>query len=177
MEETIPVGKKFCECGCGELIDSISKWDKHPLRFKQHHSFRIIKTALGRKPWNYIGSGITRQGYKWISMPRHHFVGKGGRVFEHRLVIEMAYNCILLPWAIVHHRNGNRLDNRLENLEATTRREHNFIHKPRKNMSDRRCVICGSTKTRVYKHKNGFSYVSWYSNKDGWLCRNCYRNQ
>jgi len=51
----------------------------------------------------------------------------GVQVYEHRVVWEDA-NGPIPPGHHVHHRNGNKLDNRLENLELLTHGDHIRLH-------------------------------------------------
>lgn len=67
---------------------------------------------------------VTKQGYLEVSMC------KNGKIFKktiHRLVYETFVGPISEGY-VVHHKNHNKLDNRVENLELLTREEHNIIH-------------------------------------------------
>jgi len=72
------------------------------------------------------GRGFIKQsGYIWVYVSQDDFFYPmarktkhiGGRIAEHRLVMAKYLGRCLLPWEIVHHKNGIRNDNRLENLE------------------------------------------------------------
>ncbi len=69
------------------------------------------------------GTGFVHHGYRYVPVPADLRCFSGGQTTcaEHRLVMATALGRALWPDESVHHRNGNRLDNRLENLELWTR--------------------------------------------------------
>lgn len=59
---------------------------------------------------------INHHGYIYIYKPKHPFCSKQKYVAEHRLVMEKHLKRFLTPKEVVHHINGIKDDNRLENL-------------------------------------------------------------
>jgi hypothetical protein len=111
-------------CGCDEH-DTIPIRNKNGTlqRYRKGHNQRG-KRNLG--VWRG-GRYINDHGYMMIYNPKHPRNRKG-YVSEHRLVLEQHLDAMILPWIHVHHKNGNRLDNRIENLDPLTSSQHCGMH-------------------------------------------------
>ncbi len=70
---------------------------------------------------SWVGGSVLPNGYKYITV-------NGKQIEEHRLIMMKHLGRKLLTNEQVHHKNENKLDNRIENLELLTNSEHQRLH-------------------------------------------------
>lgn len=104
------------------------KLGKDPVAF-----FDIRSRAMsGENSGNFKGyRRRTTKGYIACYKPDHPYASAGGLVMEHRLVMEEILGCFLPKSIDVHHLNGVKDDNRIENLAIMTHGAHTALHNRR----------------------------------------------
>lgn len=96
---------------------------------KTKQKMSIAMTGKFRTPTEFGGHKKQRKdGYISVFVPTHKHASKDGYVMEHILVMEKYLGRLLKEDEIVHHKNKIRNDNRVENLEVMTFKEHARLH-------------------------------------------------
>jgi len=104
-----------CVSGCGNTANGSKGYCKmHYGRFKKKGDPGIADPLRARP-----GEGhVDKNGYRVICKMNHpNSTSKQGYILEHRWVMSEHLGRPLLPGENVHHKNGVRTDNRIENLE------------------------------------------------------------
>jgi hypothetical protein len=137
--------KRFKNHYCSKKCHYEAK--KEYMKGEKNHQFGLVGSK--NDSWRG-GTRITRYGYRLVQCIGHPFATKTcDYMFEHRLVaekylltdensVEIDGKLYLSPDYVVHHKNGNKLDNRVENLQVMTLSEHQSMHAKKKNKERKR---------------------------------------
>jgi predicted RNA-binding Zn-ribbon protein involved in translation (DUF1610 family) len=93
--------------------------------------------------WNIEGTASCGK-YIYAIVHSHPKAIDHGYVLLHRVLMENKIGRMLLSNEVVHHKNGNKRDNRIQNLQLMTVAEHNLTHaqQNRKPMVTLSCPQC-----------------------------------
>ena len=102
-------------CSVDRLPDGRGKHAQHP-------------SGSGHPRWN-ADRMVDSLGYVLLRVGREHpLADLNGYAREHDVVVVAAMGRPLRSGEVVHHKNGDRQDNRIENLSILLRGQHNHIH-------------------------------------------------
>lgn len=119
--------KKYCSIQCRNDSQKLRPREMHP-------------SWKGGKPMFY-------KGYMYITV-------NGKKRLQHRVIMEEHIGKALTKSEHIHHINGNKIDNRIENLMIVSNKDHGQLHKiNRWSRKYDQCVDCG--KTSIPHHSNG----------------------
>lgn len=120
--------KNKAECRlCGDIIESKTRHDFVTCKCSEisvdggtdyiKRSARHMNNAIDRSEYISMPRYVRYDGYIAIKVPKHKNANSRGYVMEHRLVYEEHLKRLLLPSEFIHHKDGNRQNNYLSNLE------------------------------------------------------------
>ena len=96
---------------------------------QKKHLAKLNKNQKGKNNRGWKGGRTkTTQGYILIKKRNHPNANKNGYVPEHHLVMGKRLGRYLKPEEVVHHINGKKDDNGIENLELMTKKTHMSHH-------------------------------------------------
>lgn len=130
------INKKCCSRACSDAYTKQQTFNRYKQTCETCGVIFLPKRPVeGGQFCSYECSGkarrkerIDRNGYWYKCVPEHPRASKQGYVGEHTLIMEKYLGRYLEPDEVVHHKNHDRKDNAIENLELMTDSEHRRHH-------------------------------------------------
>ena len=131
-------GVKHTEAARQQMSDSTKRGFAergHPMQGRKHSEEtkrKIAESRMGEKHWAFKPRKLDSDGYVSLYVGRGHPMAQhNGRCREHRLVMANHLGRMLRPDEDVHHINGVKDDNRIENLTLMDHSGHGRFHRVR----------------------------------------------
>lgn len=133
------IGKKspfqrFIFAACEKCVNS--RWALYVKKTNRPRNLICASCGKGKRKGLFRKGHTDKDGYQLISLPWEHpyisMANSRGWILEHRLVMAQHLGRNLLPSELVHHLNGVRDDNRVQNLTLMNRGAHTHLEVPYK---------------------------------------------
>lgn len=136
-------GRKYCSRQCADKANAKKRSDQVTLtckickvEFKVKRSHASKRETCSKLCWSEAHSQRLSGGnhFRWRPIKQMKKKYKWAKAddgfwnYEHRIIMERHLGRKLGRNEVVHHKNNNHLDNRLENLEVMSRAEHTRMH-------------------------------------------------
>ncbi len=112
------------KCPCGIVFET---WRPERAKYHNKKCFYIYRNrpkglkykivAINKGWYKFKGGFINKKGYRIVN-----------RRLEHVIIMENILGRRLNKNEVVHHLNGNKTDNRIENLSLISKKEHDNYH-------------------------------------------------
>lgn len=156
---------KSSVCSWTKDIPQPEKFTKEYKADQKRKRLQALQEARERLGVGKLKERLISSDGRWMIQKPPGYQGRtyieGRYVFEHRYIMEQHLGRLLRHDEVVHHINGNKLDNRLENLELTTLSEHTKRHVKETPLETFTCAQCGEkfqrragigAESKKYKH-------------------------
>lgn len=133
--------------------------------------------------WN-IEKEVKQDDYFYALVPAHPFATKNGYVLYHRIVMENYLGRILKKDEVVHHKDGDKRNNKIENLEVMKAKAHSRLHSSMRGKwyAKLKCPECGKIFEKLNSHthidrKEGGKYTACSRRCNGKISRRIYNGE
>lgn len=124
-------------------------------------------SKIGALSWN-IEKVVSKGDYYYAVVPTHPNKTKHNYVLLHRVIMENHLGRVLNKNEVVHHKDGNKKNNDISNLQLLTNSEHSKLHALEKGkiLCELKCPNCKTffirerRKTHIIKKKNNYTCCS-----------------
>lgn len=98
---------------------------------------------------------VSKGQYNYAIVPEHPNATKNGYVLEHRVVVENALGIVLPRSTLIHHKDENKKNNHIDNLEPLSAKEHRYRHTNGITLISCVCKNCGKEFKRSTSNVHG----------------------
>lgn len=134
-EFTPPLGSPRVTCSKACRYEMVSRNHKaNGIKPLVTEPIEVIRARVkgANAPWWKGGSMVNAKGYRLViapdDFPFKDMLCRDNRIREHRMVYALHIGRSLRRSEVVHHINGDRLDNRIENLELFSSHAEHMRH-------------------------------------------------